>query len=64
MRQLHLFQQRYGTRPANDFQPEPEAVTSATPLVSWSMAKSITHAALGVLVGDGRLDLQAPAAVP
>jgi CubicO group peptidase (beta-lactamase class C family) len=28
------------------------------------MAKSITHAAVGVLVGDGRLDLDAPAPVP
>jgi len=31
---------------------------------SWSMAKSITHALVGILVRDGRLDLQAPAAVP
>jgi CubicO group peptidase (beta-lactamase class C family) len=31
---------------------------------SWSMAKSITHALTGLLVGDGRLDHMAPAAVP
>jgi CubicO group peptidase (beta-lactamase class C family) len=31
---------------------------------SWSMAKSITHALVGILAGDGRLDLHAPAAVP
>jgi len=31
---------------------------------SWSMAKSITHALAGVLVGDGRLDIHAPADVP
>lgn len=31
---------------------------------SWSMAKSITHALVGILVGDGRLDPHAPAAVP
>ena len=29
--------------------------------VSWSMAKSITHALVGVLVGDGKLALDAPA---
>ena len=31
---------------------------------SWSMAKSITHALAGILVGDGRLDIHAPADVP
>lgn len=31
---------------------------------SWSMAKSITHALVGILLGDGRLDLHAPAQVP
>ncbi len=31
---------------------------------SWSMAKSITHALVGILVGDGKLDLEAPVAVP
>ncbi len=35
-----------------------------TPLVSWSMAKSITHALVGVLVREGRLDVHAPAPVP
>ncbi len=35
-----------------------------TTLISWSMAKSVTHALLGMLVGDGRLDPSAPAAVP
>jgi CubicO group peptidase (beta-lactamase class C family) len=34
-----------------------------TPLISWSMAKSITHAAVGMLVGDGLLDPAAPAPV-
>ena len=29
-------------------------------LISWSMAKSITQALVGILVGDGRLDLHAP----
>ncbi|NNE73434.1 MAG: serine hydrolase [Acidimicrobiales bacterium] len=32
-------------------------------LISWSMAKSITHAAVGLLVADGRLTLDAPAPV-
>ena len=31
---------------------------------SWSMAKSITHALVGILVRDGRLDIHARAAVP
>jgi CubicO group peptidase (beta-lactamase class C family) len=32
--------------------------------ISWSMAKSILHALVGVLVGEGRLDPAAPAPVP
>ena len=35
-----------------------------TTLISWSMAKSITHALVGLLVRDGSLDVAAPAAVP
>ncbi|MEJ6593245.1 MAG: serine hydrolase [SAR86 cluster bacterium] len=31
---------------------------------SWSMAKSITHALVGILVRQGKLDIYAPAAVP
>ena len=31
---------------------------------SWSMAKSITQALVGILVGDGKVDIQAPADVP
>jgi CubicO group peptidase (beta-lactamase class C family) len=38
---------------------DPEA-----PLLSWSMAKSVTMALVGALVEDGRLDLHAPAEVP
>jgi CubicO group peptidase (beta-lactamase class C family) len=34
------------------------------PQPSFSMAKSILHAAVGILVRDGRLDVAAPAAVP
>ncbi len=31
---------------------------------SWSKAKSITHALVGILVGDGKIDIHRPAAVP
>ncbi len=33
-------------------------------LISWSMAKSMTQALVGVLVGQGKLDVHAPAPVP
>jgi CubicO group peptidase (beta-lactamase class C family) len=36
----------------------------AEPHVSWSMAKSITQAMIGILVAEGRLDVFAPADVP
>jgi CubicO group peptidase (beta-lactamase class C family) len=55
--------ERYGIQPENVFQPE-IAVTADTTLTSWSMAKSITHAAVGLLVADGLIDVDAPAAVP
>lgn len=35
-----------------------------TTLISWSMAKSVTHALVGLLVADGRLDVDTPAPVP
>lgn len=41
----------------------PEHGPDATCL-SWSMAKSLTHALFGIAVGDGLLDIQAPAPVP
>jgi len=34
-----------------------------TPLLSWSMAKSVTHALVGILVQRGQLDLHGPAPV-
>jgi CubicO group peptidase (beta-lactamase class C family) len=40
-----------------------EPVTADTPLLSWSMAKSVLHGLVGVLVGDGALDLDAPAPI-
>ena len=43
---------------------ESEAVDAETPLLSWSMAKSVLHATVGVLVGDGALRLDEPAPVP
>ncbi len=55
--------ERYGTEPDTVFGPG-GPVTSDTTLISWSMAKSITHAAVGLLVGDGLLDPAAPAPVP
>jgi CubicO group peptidase (beta-lactamase class C family) len=41
-----------------------EAIGAETPLLSWSMAKSILHAAVGTLVRDDVLELDEPAAVP
>jgi CubicO group peptidase (beta-lactamase class C family) len=55
--------ERYGVQPANVFQPE-LVITAESTLTSWSMAKSMTHFAVGVLVRDGALDVDAPAAVP
>lgn len=55
--------ERYGCQPDTMFGPG-GPVDSDTTLISWSMAKSITHAAVGLLVGDGVLQLDAPAAVP
>ena len=40
------------------------AVTADTPLLSWSVAKSCLHAVVGMLVGDGVLDVDARADVP
>lgn len=58
-----LLLERYGgALPHFDRPPEP--VEPTTPLLSWSMAKSVLHAAVGVLIGDGRLDLGAPPGVP
>jgi len=58
-----LLAERYGGSLPR-FDGPPERVTRATPLLSWSMAKSILHAGIGILVGDGLLDVHAPAAVP
>jgi CubicO group peptidase (beta-lactamase class C family) len=55
--------ERYGRRPANELEP-PADVTAETTLLSWSMAKSFTHAGVGLLVVDGLIDVDAPAPVP
>lgn len=56
-----LLERHGGALPHFDRPPEP--VLPSTPLLSWSMAKSVLHAAVGVLVGEGRLSLDAPAGV-
>jgi CubicO group peptidase (beta-lactamase class C family) len=63
MQSGEVVHERYGEQPDTVFGPG-EPVGPDTTLVSWSMAKSITHAAVGILVGEGRLRLDAPAPVP
>jgi CubicO group peptidase (beta-lactamase class C family) len=46
------------------FDRPPDPVTAESLLLSWSMAKSMLHAAVGLLVGDGLLDLDVPVKVP
>lgn len=41
-----------------------DGYSAATPMISWSMAKSVTAALVGIAVADGRLDLDAAAPVP
>ncbi len=41
-----------------------DGVEADTPLIGWSMSKSITGLLTGLLVGDGKLDITAPADVP
>ena len=38
-------------------------VTPATPLIGWSMTKSVTNALLGILVRNGKLDMYEPAPI-
>lgn len=58
-----LLAERYGGR-LPSFTGPGEEVHADTPLLSWSMAKSVLHAAIGILVGEGRLCLDEPAPVP
>jgi CubicO group peptidase (beta-lactamase class C family) len=39
-------------------------ITKDTPLLGWSMTKSVVNALVGILVKQGKLDLYAPAPVP
>ncbi len=55
VRQGKLVYQRYSTNPADD----PDAM-----MPSYSIAKSITSAAAGLLVGDGKFDVHAPVRAP
>lgn len=48
-----LIYEKYGPR-----------ITKTTPLLSWSTAKSVTNALVGILVGEGKLALDAAAPVP
>ena len=57
-----IIAEHYGTQPANEFQPELQ-VTAESTLTSWSMVKSMTHAAVGIMVRDGLLDIESPAPV-
>jgi len=54
--------ERYANRLAS-FAGDGDEVTSETPLLSWSLGKSMLHAVIGMLVSDGRLALDAPAPV-
>jgi CubicO group peptidase (beta-lactamase class C family) len=58
-----LVAERYGGALPHFDRPE-EPVGPDTCLLSWSMAKSILHAAVGPLVASGRLALDGPAPVP
>jgi CubicO group peptidase (beta-lactamase class C family) len=57
-----VFERYGGTLPR--FDGPGRSVTAETPLLSWSVAKSLLHAVVGMLVGDGVVDPAAPAAVP
>lgn len=54
--------ERYGVSPENIFEPAKQ-ITAGSTLISWSTAKSMLHAGVGILVNDGVLDVEAPAAV-
>jgi CubicO group peptidase (beta-lactamase class C family) len=62
IRSGELVYERYENALPNWTGPDIE-VGCDTPLLSWSMAKSITHAAVGLLIGDGRLNIRDPAPI-
>ena len=57
-----VFERYDGLLPQWDKPGKP--VVRETPLLSWSMAKSMLHAVVGMLVDEGRLVLDDPAPVP
>jgi CubicO group peptidase (beta-lactamase class C family) len=58
-----LLAERYGGTLEHWDRPH-EPVEATTRLLSWSMAKSMLHAVVGMLVAEGRLSLDDPAPVP
>lgn len=52
----HIVAEHYGAQPGNAFH-DARAITKDVPLISWSMAKSITHALLGTMVDDGMVSI-------
>ncbi len=41
-----------------------EGITKDTPMLSWSMAKSVTNAIVGILVKQGKININNPVSVP
>jgi len=58
-----LLAERYGGQ-LEHWDRAHEVVGPSTPLLSWSMAKSMLHAVVGMLVAERRLALDDPAPVP
>jgi CubicO group peptidase (beta-lactamase class C family) len=58
-----LLAERYGGTLEHWDRPA-EPVEATTLLLSWSMAKSVLHAVVGMLVAEGRMALDEPAPVP
>ncbi len=56
-----LLVMRYGDVVAERYGP---GYSAETPLISWSMEKSVTAVLIGMLVADGRLQLDDPAPIP
>ena len=55
--------ERYANR-LPSFTDDGRVVDAGVPLLSWSMAKSMLHATVGLLIGDGRLALEDRPDVP
>ena len=63
MRAGEVVAEGYGSRLATTHTPG-GPVDAWSPLISWSVAKSMVHAAVGIAVGDGLVELHTPAPVP